>query len=79
MSPMVTEMASPPGLLRSLAAIARDSSMPCTGMPRCDSGNPMRPVPMASSSARPLPASSASRLTAGSIASGWNMRSDRSS
>ena len=53
--------------------------MPCTGTPRCDSGSPIRPVPMASSSALPLPASSASRLTAGSIASGWNMRSDGSS
>ena len=79
MSPMVTPIASPPGLPRSLAAIARDSSMPCTGTPRWDSGSPMRPVPMASSSARPLPASSASRLTAGSIASGRNMRSDGSS
>ena len=79
MSPMVTPMASPPGLPRSLATIARDISMPCTGTPRRDSGSPMRPVPMANSRARPLPASSASRLTAGSIASGWNMRSEGSS
>ena len=47
--------------------------MPCTGTPRWHSGSPMPPVPMASSSALPLPANSASRLTAGSIASGRNL------
>ena len=60
MSPMATGMSSPPGLARSRATMARDSSMPCTSTPRRASGSAIRPVPMASSSARPPPASSAS-------------------
>ena len=39
--------------------MARESSMPCTSTPRRASGSAIRPVPMASSSARPPPASSA--------------------
>ena len=52
-SPIVTPMPPPPGLARSLATMARDMSMPCTGTPRPASGSAMRPVPMPSSRARP--------------------------
>ena len=54
---------SPPGFARSLATIARDRSIPCTGTPRCASGSAIRPVPIPSSSARPLPASPARKST----------------
>ncbi len=57
-SPMVTPMSSPPGFSRSRAAIAFDNSIPCTGTPRCASGSAIRPVPIPSSSACSLPASS---------------------
>jgi hypothetical protein len=48
-SPIATPIASPPGLARSRAAIARDSSMPWTGTPRRASGSAIRPVPMPNS------------------------------
>src|SRR5215467_13113447 len=51
-SPIVTPTASPPGLARSRATIARDRSMPWTGTPRRASGKAIRPVPTPSSSAR---------------------------
>lgn len=78
-SPIVTPIASPPGLARSRSAIARDSSMPCTSTPRSDSGNATRPVPTPSSRALPEPASSASRSTAGPTTSGANMSAADSS
>ncbi len=53
-SPIVTPTSSPPGFARSLATIAFDSSIPWTGTPRCASGSATRPVPIPSSSARPL-------------------------
>lgn len=78
-SPIVTPTASPPGFARSLAAIARDSSIPCTGTPRRASGSAIRPVPTPSSSARPSPASSARRSTAGSTTAGSNIAAADSS
>ena len=78
MSPIVTGMASPPGLARSCATIALESSRPCTGTPRAASGSAIRPVPIANSSAAPSPASSASTSTAGSTASGENIPSSLS-
>lgn len=71
-SPMVSPIVSPPGLARSRATMARDRLMPCTGPPRAASGSATRLVPVPSSSARPRPASPASRSTAGSTASGVN-------
>lgn len=38
-SPIVTSIASPPGLARSRSTMARDVSMPCTGTPRPASGS----------------------------------------
>ena len=78
-TPMVTPMASPPGLARSRATMARDRSMPCTGTPRRASGSAIRPVPMPSSSARPPSASPASTLATVSTSAGLNMSSDGSS
>ena len=78
-SPMVTPMASPPGLARSRATMARDRSIPCTSTPRRASGSAIRPVPMPSSSARPPPASSASTSATVSAKAGSNMPSDESS
>jgi hypothetical protein len=49
-----------------------DSSIPCTGTPRRRSGMAIRPVPMPSSSAAPLPASSARKSTTGSTTTGAN-------
>ena len=72
-SPIVTPISSAPGFSRSRAAIAFESSIPCTGTPRCASGTAIRPVPIASSSARPSPASSTSRSTTGSTRSGLNI------
>ena len=79
MSPMATGMASPPGLARSRATMARDRSMPCTSTPRRASGSAIRPVPMASSSARPSAASPASTSATVSVKAGSNMPSDESS
>jgi hypothetical protein len=76
---MVTPIASPPGLARSRAVIARDSSMPWTGTPRRASGRAIRPVPLPSSRARPPPASSASASTTGPTAPASNMSADSSS
>jgi hypothetical protein len=83
-SPMVTPIASPPGLARSRATIARDMSMPCTGTPRRASGSAMRPVPMPSSRARPElpglgPASPASTSAVRSMTAGSNSSDDGSS
>ena len=47
--------------------------MPATRTPRCASGNAIRPVPIANSSALPSPASSASRSAAGSTTAGSNI------
>ena len=60
---------------RSCSTIAADSSMPVTAAPRCARGTATRPVPMANSSAGPVPASSASRSTVGSSTSAANMPS----
>ena len=70
---MVTSMVSAPGLARSRAAIARDSSMPETGTPRRASGRAIRPVPTPSSSARPASASAARKSTVGSTAPAANI------
>ena len=78
-SPIVTPIASPPGFARSRSTIAFDSSIPCTGTPRCASGSATRPVPIPSSSARPPPASSARKVTVGSMTAGSNIPSDESS
>ena len=71
-SPMVTPMSSSPGLARSSATMSGDRSIPCTRTPRRLSGRAMRPVPMPSSSAAPVPASSARNRTTGSTAAGSN-------
>src|SRR3954451_24940876 len=72
-------MSAPPGLSRRRVAIARESSMPCTGTPRAASGRAMRPVPMPNSSAAPSPASDASTSTTGSTTAGSNMSAAYSS
>ena len=76
MSPMVTAMPSAPGLARSWSTIGGDSSMPVTGTPRACNGTATRPVPIASSSAAPPAASSASRSTIGSRTAGSNIGAD---
>ena len=48
---------------RSRLTIAFDMSMPWTGTPRSRSGTAIRPVPIASSSARPLPPARARKST----------------
>jgi hypothetical protein len=68
----VTPISEAPSCAWSCETIARDSSIPCTRTPRRLSGNAMRPVPMRSSSAGPVPASSARKLTAGSTTSASN-------
>ena len=78
-SPIVTPMSSPPGFARSLAAMAFDSSIPCTGTPRRASGSAIRPVPIPSSSAEPSPASSARKSTIGSTTAGSNVSAADSS
>jgi hypothetical protein len=78
-SPIVTPMSSAPGFARSLAIIAVDISIACTDTPRRASGSAIRPVPIPSSSARPLPARSARKSTTGSTASGANISSEDSS
>ncbi len=64
---------------RNRAAIGSDSSTPVTSTPRRASGTATRPVPTASSSARPSPASAARNSTAGSRTSGANMPAETSS
>lgn len=59
-SPIDTEMASPPGLSRSLATIFSEASMPSTSKPRSASGSPIRRVPTPSSRMRRSDARSAS-------------------
>ena len=61
---------------RSRSTMAGERSMPCTRTPRRLSGSAMRPVPMPSSSAAPLPASSARKSTAGSTTAGSNMSAE---
>ena len=79
-SPIVTGIASPPGLARSRATIASDRSMPCTSTPRAASGSATRPVPMASSSARPpSPARSARNPDSSARCSSLNRASVSSS
>ena len=73
MSPTTTGMVVSSTLVRSWSIIGWDSSIPVTGTPRSASGTATRPVPMASSSARPPPASSTSRSTVGPRTSGANM------
>jgi len=73
MSPMVTGMSSAPGLADSRSAMAGDSSMPRTGIPRALSGRATRPVPIANSRAVPPPASSASTSAIGPSTDGSNM------
>ena len=79
MSPIVTGISAPPGFARSCSTIAAESSRPCTSTPRAASGSAIRPVPIANSSARPSPASSASTSTTGSIAAALNMLAEVSS
>ena len=78
-SPIATGMSAPPGFARIRSTIARDSSIPSTGTPRRASGRAIRPVPMPSSSARPVPASAAMNSTTASTASGSNMSATDSS
>ena len=78
-SPIVMPISFAPGFALSLAVIARERSIPCTGTPRAASGTAIRPVPIPSSSARPLAASSASRSTAGPTTAGSNISHDESS
>ena len=73
MSPAITGIVASSAFVRSWSIIGRDSSMPVTGTPRSASGTATRPVPMANSSARPSPASSARRSTVGPSTSGANM------
>ena len=73
-SPIVTSIASPPGLARRRATIGGERSMPLTRTPRAASGRAIRPVPIASSSARPSPASSARKSTAGARPPGRTFR-----
>src|SRR5690349_10002759 len=79
MSPTTTGIASSPTFSRTLAAIGAESSMPLTGTPRSARGTATRPVPIASSSAGPSPARSASRSTVGRSTSGANMSAAASS
>ena len=72
MSPRVTGTASAPGLANSRSAIGRDSSMPCTAIPRALSARATRPVPTANSTAGPPRASSASRPVMGPRTDGSN-------
>src|SRR5215207_2934833 len=51
--PIVTGIASPPGLLRSRATMASETSTPCNSTPRSVNGSAIRPVPIASSSTGP--------------------------
>jgi hypothetical protein len=53
--------------------------MPWTSTPRRRNGTPIRPVPIANSSARPSPASAWSTPTTGSIAAAWFIGSSGSS
>ncbi len=70
MSPIVTATRSAPGLAASCSAMAGDSSIPRTAIPRALSGSATRPVPTANSTTGPSPASSASRPTMGSRTAG---------
>jgi hypothetical protein len=58
------------GLGAEPATIASERSIPCTSTPRAASGSAIRPVPIPSSRARPSPASTARKSTAGSISAG---------
>jgi hypothetical protein len=78
-SPIVMPMSSPPGFARSLATIAFDNSIPWTGTPRCASGSAIRPVPIPSSRARPLPTIAVRKSTAGSTTVGSNISAADSS
>jgi hypothetical protein len=73
MLPIVTGIASAPGLASIRAAMCSDNSMPCTGTRRALSASATRPVPVANSSAGPSPASAASRPVIGSSTVGENM------
>ncbi len=70
MSPIVTGIAAPPGLARSSSTMSCEISMPWTSTPRSCSGRATRPVPIASSSAAPSPASSARNETVGASTAG---------
>ena len=71
MSPTMTGMSV--RFLLSWSTIGCESSMPATDTPRSTRGMATRPVPIANSSARPSPASAASRSTVGPSTSGANM------
>jgi hypothetical protein len=73
MSPTTTGIVASSTLARSTSTIGTDSSIPVTGTPLSASGTATRPVPIASSRARPPPASSARRSTVGPSTSGANM------
>ena len=60
------------GLPRICSTACGDSSIPSTLTPRALSGRATRPVPTASSSARPPRASPANLPTIGSSTAGWN-------
>lgn len=79
MSPVTTGSSSADTLRRSRSTIGCDSSIPVTGTPRAASGIATRPVPIASSSAGPDPASRARKSTAGSRTSGANISAEMSS
>src|SRR4051794_33060374 len=79
MSPSTAAMPAAPGLARSRSSMCGESSMPDTGTPRSANGSATRPVPTASSSARPSPARSASRSTVGPSVAGSNRSAESSS
>ena len=73
MSPTTTGRSSAETFVRSTSTIGADSSIPVTGTPFASRGTATRPVPIASSSAGPPPASSARASTTGSSISGADM------
>ena len=79
MSPTTTGRSTSLIFALNRAAIGADSSMPTTGTPRCTSGIPMRPVPIAKARAGPDPAKAARKSTAGSTTSGANISAASSS
>jgi hypothetical protein len=71
-SPQTTGMMASSALVRSWS-IMGESSMPVTGKTELGQWDGHATVPIANSSARPFPASSASRSTVGFSTSGANM------
>src|SRR3954454_21271735 len=79
MSPSTAPMPDAPGFALSRSSMYGEISIPDTATPRSASGTATRPVPIASSSARPPPASPASRSTVGPSVAGSNRSAESSS